>query len=171
MLLWLRGLVFTLLVPAVVGFYVPSTLLEGRHLQPGPWQAGWILVILGTATYLVCLIQFLSAGGTPAIFFARHLRFLIGEEPAALVARGMYRISRNPMYLGVLSAIFGQALLYRSRGVALYGLVVWVFFHLVVVLLEEPHLRATRGDEYERYCRQSPRWLGFGRRPPAGILH
>ena len=163
MLLWLRGLVFTLLVPVVVGFYVPSTFLAGRHLQPGAWQAGWILVILGAATYLVCLIQFLTAGGTPAIFFARHLRFLIGEEPTAVVRQGIYRISRNPMYLGVLTAIFGQAILYRSRQVAAYGLIVWVFFHLVVVFLEEPHLRATRGEEYERYCHQSPRWLGLGR--------
>lgn len=164
MLLWLRGLAFTVLVPAVVGFYVPSTFLEGHHLQPGAWQAGWVLVVVGTATYLVCLIQFLIAGGTPAIFFTRHLRFLIGEEPTVVVRQGIYRISRNPMYVGVLAAIFGQAILYRSLAVAVYGLIACVFFHLVVVLLEEPHLRATRGEEYERYCRQSPRWLRLGRR-------
>jgi protein-S-isoprenylcysteine O-methyltransferase Ste14 len=164
MLLWLRGLVFTLLLPAIVGFYGPSLFLEGRRLQPGPWQSGRVLVTLGTATYLLCLIQFLAAGGTPAIFFTRHLRLLIGEEPAMVVRQGIYRISRNPMYLGVLSAIFGQAILYRSRAVGIYGLTAWVFFHLVVVFLEEPHLRATRGDEYERYCRQSPRWLGLSKR-------
>lgn len=164
MLLWLRGVAFTVLVPAVVGFYVPSTFLEGRHLQPGAWQAGWVLVIAGTATYLVCLIQFLTAGGTPAIFFTRHLRFLIGQEPTVVVRQGIYRISRNPMYVGVLTAVFGQAILYRSRAVAIYGLCLWVCFHLVVVLLEEPHLRATRGEEYKRYCRQSPRWIGWGRR-------
>ncbi len=164
MLLWLRGLVFTLLIPAVVGFYVPSMLYAGRRLQPGAWQAGWLLVILGAATYLVCLFQFLAAGGTPAIFFARHLRFLIGEEPAEVVRRGIYRISRNPMYLGVLTAVFGQAILYRALAVAIYGLLLCLFFHLVVVFLEEPHLRATRGDEYERYCRQTPRWLGPGGR-------
>lgn len=162
MLLWLRGLAFTVLVPAVVGLYVPSRFVETRHLQPGVWQTGWILVIVGTATYLVCLIQFLAAGGTPAIFFTRHLRFLIGEEPAAVVAQGLYRISRNPMYLGVLTAVFGQAILYRSGPVAIYGLFLWLCFQLVVVLLEEPHLRATRGEEYERYCRQSSRWLRFG---------
>jgi len=163
-MLWLRGLVFTLLVPAVVGLYVPSTLYAGRHPQPGAWQAGWLLVILGAATYLVCLIQFLAAGGTPAIFFTRHLRFLIGEEPAAVVRQGIYRVSRNPMYLGVLTAVFGQAIIYRSRPIAIYGLFLWLGFHLVVVFLEEPHLRATRGDEYERYCRQAPRWLRLGRR-------
>jgi len=163
MLLWLRGLVFTLLVPVVVGYYVPSTFLEGRHQQPGMWQAGWVLVILGAATYLVCLTQFLAAGGTPAIFFTRPLRFLIGEEPAALVGQGIYRASRNPMYVGVLSAVFGQAILYRSWAVAEYGLFVWLCFHLVVVFLEEPHLRATRGDQYERYCRQTPRWLRLSR--------
>jgi hypothetical protein len=100
MLLWLRGLAFTLLVPAVVGYYVPATLRVGQHLQSGFWEAGWLLVILGTGIYFLCLFQFLAAGGTPAVFFTRPLRFLIGEEPGAVVRHGIYRLSRNPMYVG-----------------------------------------------------------------------
>jgi protein-S-isoprenylcysteine O-methyltransferase Ste14 len=163
--LWIRGLVFTVLVPAVVGFFLPSAVAPGARRQGGIWELGWAPIMAGTLIYALCLIRFLAAGGTPAIFFARPLRFLIGEEPEGLVSGGLYRFSRNPMYLGVLLAVFGQAVLLASPALVAYGCAVFVFFHLVVVFAEEPHLRATRGRSYELYCRTVPRWLGLpGRR-------
>jgi len=158
-MLWLRGLIFTALVPYVIGGVVPSMFYGGRRMGGGWWLAGWLLVAAGAAIYAVCLVRFLISGGTPAIFFTRHLRFLIGEEPGRLVDSGLYRRSRNPMYLGVVLAVFGQAILFRSVDVAEYGLALWLMFHLVVVLLEEPHLRGERGAGYEEYCRRVPRWL------------
>lgn len=122
-------------------------------------MAGWLPVVAGASIYFVCLLRFLTAGGTPAIFFTRHLRFLIGEEPAKLVQGGMYRLSRNPMYIGVLLVVFGQAILFGSVRLTEYGLAVALCFHLVVVFLEEPHLRRERGPSYDEYCRQVRRWL------------
>jgi protein-S-isoprenylcysteine O-methyltransferase Ste14 len=90
----------------------------------------------------------------------RPLRVLIGEEPARLVSTGLYRFSRNPMYVGVLLVVFGQAALFASSILVRYGCALFLCFHLVVVLLEEPHLRATRGSSYEQFCRTVPRWLG-----------
>jgi len=118
-------------------------------------------VAAGTLIYGLCLIRFLAAGGTPAIFFTRHLWLLIGEEPARLVSGGLYRFSRNPMYGGVLLVVFGQAALFASPRMAAYGCALFVFFHLIVVFVEEPHLRAARGLPYESYCREIPRWLGL----------
>jgi len=80
------------------------------------------------------------------------LSFLIGEAPAALVSEGLYRYSRNPMYVGVLLTIFGQ-------GLVTYGLIVWICFHAVVVLFEEPQLRKQNGEPYDEYRRKVPRWL------------
>jgi protein-S-isoprenylcysteine O-methyltransferase Ste14 len=73
----------------------------------------------------------------------------------------LYRFSRNPMYVGVLLVVFGQALIFSSRAVALYGAVLWLCFHVVVVVLEEPHLQAERGPSYDEYLRHVPRWLGW----------
>jgi protein-S-isoprenylcysteine O-methyltransferase Ste14 len=67
------------------------------------------------------------------------------------------------MYMGVLLAVFGQALISASRDLVWYGVLLWLFFHLVVVILEEPHLRKERGAVYDEYCRQVPRWLGWSR--------
>jgi protein-S-isoprenylcysteine O-methyltransferase Ste14 len=154
--LWLRAAIFTMLVPVVVGWYVPQRIAA----EASPvWPAGWILVATGALLYFWCLLMFLLAGGTPAVFFTRPLRFLIGSEPGEVVRRGPYRFSRNPMYVAVVTAILGQALVYRSSPVLRYGIAVAVVFHLVVVLIEEPHLRAVRGEEYKRYCTAVRRWL------------
>jgi protein-S-isoprenylcysteine O-methyltransferase Ste14 len=160
---WIRGLAFTLLVPCFVGGYVPYLICRRSNAPGGLWQVGWLFVGLGAAVYGWCLFVFLMSGGTPAIFFTRHLRFVLGEEPSKLVRQGLYRISRNPMYVGVLLAVFGQALVFASIRVAFYGAVLWLSFHLVVVFLEEPHLREERGASYDEYCREVPRWLGWHR--------
>jgi protein-S-isoprenylcysteine O-methyltransferase Ste14 len=161
-MLWLRGLVFTVLVPGVVAFLVPQSL----RTAPAPggwWSLGWIVFALGALFYVRCLLDFLLAGGTPSIFFTRPIRALVGEEPQQLVRGGLYRYSRNPMYLGVLLAIAGQAVVYRSPRIAVYFVIAGLFFHGVVVFLEEPHLARVRGPAYEDYRRRVPRWLGLPR--------
>jgi protein-S-isoprenylcysteine O-methyltransferase Ste14 len=159
-MLWLRGFLFTVLVPYVVGYVVPQSLRNAAGAAPGIWQLGYFLVAAGTLLYLWCLVCFLLAGGTPAIFFTRHLGFLLGEEPPDVVRSGPYRFSRNPMYVAVVSAIFGQAMLYRSGRILNYGIAAALVFELVVVVLEEPHLRKTRGPGYEQYLQTVPRWVG-----------
>ena len=161
-MLWIRGLIFTLLVPFVIGGLVPSWI-DNRSPRSGLWSIGWLLVAVGAATYALCLFRFLASGGTPAIFFTRPLKFLLGEEPSTLVDRGPYRVSRNPMYVGVLLVVFGQAIVRGSPNVAVYGLALWLAFHLTVVFQEEPHLRRERGPSYEEYYRRVPRWLGWPR--------
>jgi protein-S-isoprenylcysteine O-methyltransferase Ste14 len=116
--------------------------------------------VAGGGLYGWCLLLFLLAGGTPAIFFTRHFGFLIGREPGQLVRRGPYRYSRNPMYVAVLATIPGQSCLYRSSVVLGYRLSMCLLFHTVVVLIEEPHLRLARGEGYEEYLRSVPRWVG-----------
>jgi protein-S-isoprenylcysteine O-methyltransferase Ste14 len=136
-------------------------IYRGNSVRGGVWQVGWLFVGLGAIIYGLCLYSFLMSGGTPAIFFTRHLKFVLGEEPPKLVRQGLYRVSRNPMYIGVLAVVFGQAIIVGSLDVAVYGAALWVCFHLVVVLLEEPHLRKERGASFDEYCRQVPRWIGW----------
>ncbi|HEX4004594.1 MAG TPA: isoprenylcysteine carboxylmethyltransferase family protein [Acidobacteriaceae bacterium] len=161
-MLWLRAAVFTVVVPAVVALLVPQDLRAGPAAG-GWWNLGWILVAIGALIYFRCLAGFLAAGGTPAIFFTRHARALLGEEPQQVVRGGLYRYSRNPMYVGVLTAIAGQGCVYRSRSILEYLVIAALCFHLVVVFLEEPHLARLRGPEYDAYRRRVPRWLGLPR--------
>jgi len=129
------------------------------------WITGWLLIAAGAAIYAACLVRFLASGGIPAIFFTRPVRAIIGEEPHQLVEGWLYSLSRNPMYLAVTLAVFGQAIVHASRPIAIYGALLWLWFHVVVVGLEEPHLEERYGASYEEYCRRVPRWLGVPRRP------
>ena len=159
-----RGLVFTILVPGVVMFLIPRWVDPGANWRGGYPFFGWSLVAAGAVIYLRCLGEFLLAGGTPAIFFSRALRFFLGEEPQRVVSRGLNRFSRNPMYVGVLLAVSGLAVASGSAPIFIYSCGLFAFFHMIVVLVEEPHLRVTGGPGYEDYLRTVPRWLGWPKR-------
>jgi protein-S-isoprenylcysteine O-methyltransferase Ste14 len=76
----------------------------------------------------------------------------------------LYRYSRNPMYTGVVAAIFGQAMLFASAAVALYGAAMFAFFHAIVSLMEEPHLRRRDPEKFAQFEKEVPRWVGMPRR-------
>ena len=63
------------------------------------------------------------------------------------------------MYVGVVGAVAGEALLFHSVSLAVYAAVLLAGFHLRVVFYEERVLRKTFGGLYDDYCRRVPRWL------------
>ena len=79
--------------------------------------------------------------------------------PRHLVVVGLYRWSRNPMYISVSVILLGWAIAYQSRALLIYALALFVMFHLRVVFGEEPWLARTHGDEWLRYRARVPRWL------------
>ena len=161
-MLLLKNLLFTVLVPGTVAVYVPLLLTSGRPTADGYTQLlGVVLLVVGASIYAWCVWDFASSGyGTPAPL----------DAPKRLVVRGLYRYSRNPMYVGVLTAVFGWAVLYVSPAIAIYGLAVATAFHLVVVLYEERGLAAQSGREYNEYRAKVGRWLPVPRpnRPQEG---
>jgi protein-S-isoprenylcysteine O-methyltransferase Ste14 len=160
LLLLLKNLLFTVVVPGTVAVYVPLLMTRGQRLESAgaPLVAG-ALLLTGMAIYSWCLWDFASFGrGTPAPM----------DAPKRLVARGLYRHTRNPMYLGVLCTILGWAVLFRADQLLLYALGIGLCFHLFVVLYEEPHLQKTFGASYEEYRSRVNRWLPkIARRPNA----
>ena len=159
LVLWVRGAIFTACAPLVVAGWAPAAIDPARRPAGFGWNAGWLLIAAGVGIYFVCLVRFLRSGGTPAIFFTRPLRVLIGVEPPRLVQEWLYMRTRNPMYVGVVLAVFGQAVVFASPGIASYAVLLWMAFHVVVIALEEPHLREVHGRPYDEYCRRVPRWL------------
>ena len=76
-----------------------------------------------------------------------------------LVVGGDYRFVRNPMYLGVIGAILGQAMIFGSFALLLYALAVWATMATFVRWYEEPLLQNRYGDEYERYRQRVRAWV------------
>ena len=111
---------------------------------------GPVLIAAGVLGYLSCALDFALTGkGTPAPI----------DPPRTLVTRRFYRFGRNPMYVSVLSVLVGEAMLFRSATLLAFGTALAAIFHLFVVLVEEPGLRARFGAAYEEYCREVPRWV------------
>ncbi len=154
-MLLIRTLLFTVFVPVTVTVLIPSWLLSSRSAQSFGGMGvlryvGMAPLIVGAAMYLWCAWDFAMAGrGTPAPF----------DAPKQLVVRGLYRYVRNPMYIGVLSVLLGEVLLFESLALLVYTAVVFCCFYLFVVFYEEPTLRQTFGQSYKRYCESVPRWL------------
>ena len=63
------------------------------------------------------------------------------------------------MYVAVVSAILGQALILGNVKLLEYGGLVWLLFHLFVRIYEEPALRASFGSEYNVFCAEVARWI------------
>jgi protein-S-isoprenylcysteine O-methyltransferase Ste14 len=84
------------------------------------------------------------------------------DEPDTLVTAGMFRYSRNPMYLGFVLALLGLAVLYQA---AVSSLLLVLLFWLVAdrwyIRFEEAAMLAKFGDAYRAYCQVTPRWIGL----------
>ena len=158
-MLVLRATLFTILMPGIVTIYIPQLLIAGIAPVEDGWRfLGLLPITIGAMGYFISALEFLvRGGGTPALFITKPLRFLIGEEPKDLIESALYKRSRNPMYLSVIAVILGESLLFESRAVLIYAIVLWALFHFVVVFVEEPHLRERPG--YEEYFARVPRWL------------
>jgi protein-S-isoprenylcysteine O-methyltransferase Ste14 len=63
------------------------------------------------------------------------------------------------MYIGVITALAGEALLFQSRHMLEYALIVWAIMHSFVCFYVEPTLTGTYGDSYLSYKSNVPRWF------------
>ena len=82
------------------------------------------------------------------------------SEETALVTDGIYRISRNPAFLGFDLLYLGMALLFFTPPSALLSAAAAGLLHGQVLLVEEPFLRKRFGPAYEAYSRRVNRYFG-----------
>ena len=132
-------------------WFVPRWV-AGAHAFDHPRPAGWIVAALGLAILLACVWEFAWRGlGTPAPF----------DPPRKLVVSGLYRFVRNPMYVGLLVTVTGEAIVFPNltRALLIEGAAFWIIATLFVLAFEEPVLRSTFGAGYEEYTRHVGRWI------------
>ena len=133
---------------------------------------GILFYIIGGTFLVTGILSFLIRGkGTPMIFFAKKVSFIFGKEPEKLMASGIYRNSRNPMYLGVIVATIGTAFMVNKVIILIWAAILFICFDLVVRKFEEPHLKRKHGEKYELYMKFTPRWLGRNKKPDWDAEH
>ncbi|HEX2444683.1 MAG TPA: isoprenylcysteine carboxylmethyltransferase family protein [Vicinamibacterales bacterium] len=150
----MRGLSYATVFLSFFLVFLPARVLELAGINSvrpvGPVQvAGAIVVVLGLALALWCVVTFAVAGkGTPAPF----------DPPRRLVVRGPYSIVRNPMYVGGITALAGASLYYESLALLAFTSAFALTTHLFVLFYEEPTLARLFGDDYADYRRHVGRW-------------
>jgi protein-S-isoprenylcysteine O-methyltransferase Ste14 len=148
-MLFLRALIAFLALPGVVAFLAPA-LLVPRITTRTFHIVGVVPFIAGVVVLLSCVRNFYVAGkGTLAPW----------DPPRRLVRVGLYRYSRNPMYVGVLLILIGWTTGFRTRSLVIYTIVVAILFHVRVLLYEEPWLARTFPGDWPAYKSRVPRWL------------
>lgn len=120
---------------------------------PAPWnELGWYVMAIGPVAPIAAFVQFRKAGTT----VNPHRP----ETARALVSSGVYRWTRNPMYLGLLLVLVGWAVaLGRLSEMAGPPLFI-VLLERVQIRPEELALRRRFGEDYDRFCHQVNRWIG-----------
>jgi protein-S-isoprenylcysteine O-methyltransferase Ste14 len=103
-----------------------------------------------------------GVGFSAAGFFSfkyRNTPVRPGAEPTQLVLTGPYRITRNPMYLGLLLFSIGCLFAVESLWFVLPPIVFFCLMNFRLIPFEEQLLRDHFGTEYETYRRRVRRWL------------
>jgi protein-S-isoprenylcysteine O-methyltransferase Ste14 len=126
-----------------------------RVLHPPYCDLGWALMMLGAAFDAASFMLFIRARTT--------INPVRPERTRQLVTAGLYRISRNPMYLGLALVLTGWALRLGSLGpwVLVAGFVQLI--SIVQIRPEEAALAERFGRRYLEYCRHVNRWVGWRR--------
>jgi protein-S-isoprenylcysteine O-methyltransferase Ste14 len=154
--LFLRNLFFTILQPGVVAGLVPYFIVRDKIGGIPSLNFAWfhflgiLIFSIGLFVTLHCITRFAIDGkGT-----------LSPADPTKkLVIKGLYKYTRNPMYVGVMLILIGEAIFFASLHLLIYSGFVFAAFVLFVIYFEEPRLQRDFGQEYEDYKRRVRRWV------------
>jgi protein-S-isoprenylcysteine O-methyltransferase Ste14 len=146
-----RAVIAFLVMPGIVALGIPLWIGLDKMAADGQFNAVGLLPLGAGFTMLIwCVYDFYESGkGALAPW----------SPPKHLVTRGLYRYSRNPMYVAVTLILAGWSVVFGSPVLATYTASVLVGFHLRILFGEEPWLARTHGAQWEEYRARVPRWL------------
>ncbi len=142
-------LVFWISIPLALLFlnnYLNLPVLDIFYLK----LLGILLLVLDPLIFFYCSNLFMKHGkGTPI-----HI-----DSPKKFVAKGIYKYSRNPIYIGHIFGFLGIALIFGQLLLFVYVPLIFLTIHLIVIFIEEPHLKRKFGKSYDEYRKKVHRWL------------
>lgn len=147
------------LIPILMTVILPLWLNRTEHrlfdrplLTPATVQmvAGIVIGLSGLALMLISIVLMIRIARSTVMPW---------DPSKNLVIQGPYRYLRNPMILGVIILLFGEAVVLSSYGIAILAGVFFILNTAYFVFFEEPSLEERFGEAYRRYKANVPRWL------------
>ena len=148
-----------LLIPPPLVALACGLLMWALSTMTGGWRLafplqdvlGFALIAIGLAIDVISVAAFFKAKTT--------ITPLSPEKTSHLVVGGLYRITRNPMYLGMLLVLSGIALLLGTPANVLLLAAFAAYITTFQIKPEERRLETTFGEEYTAYKLRVRRWL------------
>ena len=147
-------------LPFMAAIFIPSVIYYLRKessIIPIHEIPATINLIIGAFTLLLGIIIF---------WRSLDLFIKIGNGTLApwnptkqMIIQGPYQYVRNPMLIGVIFILVGEAFLLRSGNILVWMMIFVAINTIYFILKEEPDLRKKFGDEYADYCKHVPRWM------------
>lgn len=109
------------------------------HIRPSWFWPGFIVTIFGELIQVWCFASL--------------------EKNRVLANKGLYMLTRNPMYIGRFFVLLGFLLLTGNIWIILAFVVLYYFYMVNRVKREEKKLEVVFGEEYKGYCRNVNRFL------------
>jgi len=145
-----RTMPTTYLLISIIVMTVLHSLFPAMRIIPPLWNLlGLVPLALGVIINLVADKAFHKANTTVKPF----------EESSALITQGVFRASRNPMYLGFVLILIGIAVLMRSLTPYVVVLAFAILIDRMYITVEERMLAEKFGTEWEEYRQSTRRWL------------
>ncbi len=149
-MLFLRALFAFLVLPVFFCIVLPPILANFDPQRWGGSLIGLLLIGWGLVIVILCARDFYVAGkGTVGPW----------DPPRRLVVVGLYRFTRNPIYIGDLILVAGWAMVTGSPWVGWYLIILAIGFHLRVIFHEERWLARNFPSDWTAYSASVPRWL------------
>jgi protein-S-isoprenylcysteine O-methyltransferase Ste14 len=139
---------FTISIPWLIVWWSADARWAVVPIGPLRW-VGAALVGFGIYLYVWSLGRLL----------ARRTAALPGLMPTTLQTSGWYARVRNPLLLGVVAILLGEAVFFASLPLLVYACIYWLQLHWFVVVREERDLRRAFGAAFDAYAREVPRWI------------
>lgn len=139
--------VVTYLVPVVE---IVSVILNTSFFAAPVRIVGVLIAVVGVAVFIISVLTMRDSWRAG----------VSQTDKTELVTKGIYKISRNPAFLGFDLMYLGILLMFFNLVLFIVSLLAMLMFHLQIVNVEEEFLLETFDDEYLRYKKKVCRYIG-----------
>ena len=109
--------------------------------------------------FLIIGFGFVLALWSRSLFLKNSTTLQLSEEPASLVTSGPFRLSRNPIYLGMASILLGVAVVFGTLVALVFPVILGVVIEFFIIPGEERKLENIFGELYREYKKCVRRWI------------
>lgn len=127
-----------------------------NEFSVGPSFTGTAAQVVGGVVIFLGLGLLLLAGG---LFKRAGTDLVPFKNVSALVTTGVYRMTRNPMYLGMAAVLLGTAITVGNAAALIVPMLFMVIIQSRFILPEEEMLRGLFPVDFPDYCRRVRRWI------------